>query len=611
MEKSGLINLIFCTRSTNRKLYVFLVVLFLTAGMMAQDPNKIDQLVSGKQQRMEWWKEARFGMFIHWGLYADLGGMWEGEHIDGLGEWIMYNAKIPVENYRPLAERFNPYYFNAESWVKLAVDAGMKYIIITAKHCDGFAMYDSDVSDYNIYDGTPFKRDPLRELKDACDRYGIKLGFYYSQNWDWNEPDALGLDNDWDFPDRDSKDPDVYYREKCFPQVKELVEQYDPAVMWFDVPWDITRDQSLQLLEIIRSEDSSVIVNDRISHEHLENRLEMGDYLTPEQVIPDTIRENFEVCMTLNDTWGYKRCDHNWKSSGKIIRNLIHTVSRGGNYLLNIGPDGKGRIPAESVSLLQFAGTWLKDHGESIYGCNASPIGAGFYYDARCTSRPGKLYIHLFELAVGNRLLLEHLQMNITDIHILGDEEKTSLSFQYNNSGDLMVDFDPESLPGRVSIDPVTTLVISYNGDIDYINTPDIVDPVHESVFRPSGATFSGNCMYGLNDRWDRYRGYEMIEWNNNGTMTWEYRSLQQGDYEVMLKYGSDSAGLGSIIDIAIGGQSIRHRTKTTNSRYQPEVFHGGVVSLDKEAGKIVISTDYQGEDASVVNLSELRFVPL
>ena len=319
---------------------------------------------------MAWWREARFGMFIHWGLYAVPAGEYDGKKIHGLGEWIMYDAKIPVAKYENYAKQFNPVKFNAEQWVAVAKAAGMKYLVITAKHCDGFAMYPSKASKYNIMDATPFNRDPMAELAKACAAQGIRLCFYYSHCWDWHEPNAPGLINSWDFGPIEKRNVSVYFRQKSLPQVEELVAQYKPALMWFDVP-DLTRKRSREFLKVIRRHVPDCIVNDRVGND-------LGDYLTPEQYIPANgyPGHDWETCMTINDTWGYKSYDNNFKSTETLLRNLIDIASKGGNYLLNVGPTAEGVIPAAEVERLKEIGRWMDVNSEAIHGTTASPFRA-------------------------------------------------------------------------------------------------------------------------------------------------------------------------------------------------------------------------------------------
>ncbi|HBE43052.1 MAG TPA: alpha-L-fucosidase, partial [Bacteroidales bacterium] len=312
--------------------------------------EEIEKYTAAKEERLRWMKEARFGLFIHWGVYSLTSDEWKGQRYDGESCFVMEQAKIPYYEYlEKVARPFNPVRFDADKWVQTAKNAGMKYIVITAKHVDGFAMYGSKVSPLNIVDGTAFKKDPILQLRKACDKYGIKLGFYYSQHWDWLHPHALAQmgkdnykDNFWEWPDRSKKVPDIYYREKSYKQVEELVKNYNPAIMWFDVPGSISQEQSFNLLKIVRTNKPDCIINNRIGNN-------MGDYGTPEQTIPKIGEDFFEVCMTIPDHWGYSFFDRNYKSPQTIIRNLADIASKGGNYLLNVGPTSEGVFPTPAI----------------------------------------------------------------------------------------------------------------------------------------------------------------------------------------------------------------------------------------------------------------------
>jgi len=340
------------------------------------------------EDRMAWWREARFGMFIHWGLYSVPAGVWKGRCIPGIGEWIMHRARIPVREYEKLAKRFNPVKFNADEWVRLAKEAGMKYIVITAKHHDGFCLFDSEYTDYNIVKATPFGRDVLKELSEACKKEGVKLGFYYSQTLDWHHPDGMG--NDWDY-DPGKKSFVKYLREYVEPQVEELLTKYAPvALLWFDIGTP-TPELARELVELVRRVSPETLISGRIGH-GLGDFREMGDNRVPDH----RVEGDWEVPMTLNDTWGFKSYDHNWKWPGRVIQILVDVVSKGGNLLLNVGPTAKGEIPEPAVWILRRVGKWLRENGESIYGAGMSPI--DFPPDApyRITSKPGKLYVHVF-----------------------------------------------------------------------------------------------------------------------------------------------------------------------------------------------------------------------
>jgi len=409
--------------------------------------DSIEEIKEQHDKRMAWWREAKFGMFIHWGLYAVPAGVWKGRCIPGIGEWIMYRARIPVKEYEELAKRFNPVKFNAKEWVRIAKEAGMRYIIITAKHHDGFCMFDTKYTDYNIVKATPFGRDPLKELAEACKEEGIKLGFYYSQTLDWHHPDGLG--NDWDY-DPAKKDFTRYLREYVKPQLKELLTNYAPvAVIWFDIGTP-TPELARELKEWVRKLSPDTIISGRIGH-GLGDYREMGDNQIPDH----KIEGDWETPATLNDTWGYKSYDHNWKSPGRIIQTLVDIVSKGGNYLLNVGPTAEGEIPEPCVRILKDVGRWLKANGESIYGTTASPIETPPDAPYRCTAKPGKLYVHVLGWPWDGELRIFNVKnsMKIKRAYFLTDPNRGGLKFRWEGE-DLIVDVPEKPL------DPIDTVIV-------------------------------------------------------------------------------------------------------------------------------------------------------
>ena len=313
--------------------------------------------------RMQWWRDAKFGLFIHWGAYAVPAGRYRGETVSGVAEWIMYTAGIPVPEYEQYVRRFNPVDFDARAWARLAKAAGMEYMVITSKHHDGFSLWDSGTSTYDIIDAAPFGRDILRELKEACDAEGIRLGFYHSI-MDWHHPLAGGET----FPQY----RDTYMK----PQIQELVEGYDPAILWFDGEWieEWSEPQGKDLYQYVRSLKPDILINNRVGkgRQGMQGMNREGEYVgdfgTPEQEVLDygSAELDWESCMTMNNSWGYKVDDDNWKSATTLIHTLVDIAAKGGNYLLNVGPDARGRIPAPSVERLQAVGEWMDINGEAI-----------------------------------------------------------------------------------------------------------------------------------------------------------------------------------------------------------------------------------------------------
>jgi alpha-L-fucosidase len=416
------------------------VALALTCACLASAQPGAKPLPAPKSQdeKMQWFREAKFGLFIHWGLYAVPAGEWKGQFVPGIGEWIMNRAKIPVGEYEQLAGQFNPIKFNAEEWVKVAEDAGMKYLVITSKHHDGFAMYASQVSKYNVSDATPWHHDPLKDLAEACARHHIRFGFYYSQSQDWHEPNGAG--NTWDFGPDDKKDYDQYLRGKAEPQVKELLTKYGPiCLIWFDTARMMTGDRGTRFIDIVHGTQPACLIDGRLGAPG--DYRSMGDNAIPNQVV----KEDWEVPATTNDTWGFKTADTNWKTPEDLTFKLVDIVSKGGNYLLNVGPTSEGIIPQAAQDNLRAVGKWLKVNGEAIYGAGPTPFGTELGQvdptappdkkgnpafkitkEWRCTTKPGKLYIHLFKWP-GASFELDGVKGTANKAYMLADKKSLKM----------------------------------------------------------------------------------------------------------------------------------------------------------------------------------------
>ena len=547
---------------------------------------------------MEWWREARFGMFVHWGLYAVPAGEWNGKEIPGISEWIMLRAKIPVAEYEKLAEQFNPKKFDAEEWVRLAKLAGMKYIVITSKHHDGFAMFHSAASHYNIVDATPFGRDPLKELAEACKKHGIRLGFYYSQAQDWHEPGGTyaGIDRGEPHWDSNLKRDSLmnYINSKALPQVKEILENYGGLdILWWDTPVGMT-EEAAQVLQNEVNKYPGILTNNRLY------RPWPGDFSTPEQHIPPTgLDYDWEVCMTMNTSWGYKWYDNNWKSTETLIRMLVDIASKGGNFLLNVGPTAEGLIPDSSVVRLKEMGIWMQKNGESIYGTSASPFFKLPW--GRCTqkieNRKTTFYFHVFNWPKDGILRVPGLKTRVKDVFLLANpKQKFAWKFE---DGDLIINAP------SVIFDPVNTVVaVKTTGKVEITSNMPALQ--NGSILLPADFADIHNPGYGTHAILEGTGAESVIKnWTDARTrIEWMF-AAEPGKYRMeALINASDPCR----INVNIGNKNLESDIPGTNQKF--EIVTLGEIEITESGNQIIVMNPVQ-ENWSQIEIMYAELIKL
>jgi len=483
-----------------------------------------DETPAQRDARMKWWREARFGMFIHWGVYAVPAGTWNGKQIPGIGEWIMNRGKIPMADYQAFAKQFNPIKYNADEWVQTAKEAGMKYIVITSKHHDGFTLYPSAASKWNIVDATPYGKDLLAPLAAACRKHGLKLGFYYSQAQDWNNGGSAA-GGKWDKAQERSMDE--YIDKVAVPQVKEILSNYGefPSVIWWDTPTDMNKERAEKLIALLKAKPG-IIHNNRLGGGF------KGDTETPEQFIPATgyPGRDWETCMTLNDTWGYKSYDDKWKSTETLIKNLCDIASKGGNYLLNVGPTAEGEIPAPSVERLKAVGQWMRVNGSAIYATSASPFRKLPW--GRCTKvvegDVTTLNLFVFDWPKDGRLLVPGLKNPVEKAWLLAS--KQDLACESKDEGVTIA--VPQAAP-----DPTASVVVlRVKGEV--VTPPLVVTADEKGVVAllAEEATLKGELKTESSGHRSNI-GYWL---NPDDNASWNVKAT--GKFKITLEAGSQSA---------------------------------------------------------------------
>lgn len=460
-----------------------------------------------------WWTDARFGMFIHWGLYAAL----------AKGEWVMYADKIPVREYEKLAGDFNPQQFDAASWVQLAKDAGMKYIVITAKHHDGFAMFHSKADPFNIVDATPFGRDPLKELAEACREAGIVLCFYYSHVIDWHHPHSLHKEhnNTWDYKLAEKHFPE-YWEGKAKPQLKELLTSYGPVgLLWFDTAGGLSEADSRDIVAFVKGLQPDCLINSRVSH-----FIGMGDYVSKgdnEIGMSGEDQRPWETPMTLNQSWGYTDRDQVWKSAEAVIKKLVNVIGKGGNLLLNVGPTPEGTIPELSAERLREVGEWTRRNSDAIYGTEGSPFPAELEFGA-VTTRPGRVYVHVHnDKWPADGLVMHGIRGEVSRIYCLADPQKIELAFRQSIDEGLDLHVLKVELPTEPADEHVTVIALEMAGEPDFDRTLTQIDGGRLQLDVPQASVT-------LVREEDESAGVPALR-----QAEWTFKLVQPGTYELML----------------------------------------------------------------------------
>lgn len=581
----------------------FVLTVFETQAQITEMwTSKIDE--QKEHPDIKWFQDAKFGLFVHWGLYAQHAGEWDGKRYYGISEWVMNRGKIPVKDYATLAKEFNPSKFDAQEWVKMVNDAGIKYIVITAKHHEGFAMFDSKVSDFNIMN-TPFKRDPLKELASACEKEDVKLGFYYSQFLDWHEPNGGG--NNWDFNEK-NKDYKAYYKRKSIPQIKELLSNYGKlGLIWFDMAGGLSKEETQALIDEARKIQPTCLLSSRVG-QGLGDFRDFGDGEVPSTVV----KGPWEAIFTHNDSWGYSKFDQNFKTPTEIIHLLIDVVSKGGNLMLNVGPKADGTIPEESVKCLKKVGAWLKKNGEAIYGTTYGPVAPQPW--GATTLKPGKLFLHVTECPKNHELFVPGVDAKVKKVSLLA----TKKTLTWKQDQQVLKITLPSPMPDELN----TVVVVEYKGQISdsYDDAPVVVSTQYKECSldvikaKPLGNTVLKPITHSL------YFG----DWKHTTCATqmksaadaieFNVQFTEPGDYKVILEYScpledSKQEGL-----LQVGDQNFYFETLGTGSydTWRPLLFIQQSVAMItvSEAGLKTIKVAPLNECKELFKLSRIIVKP-
>ncbi len=543
--------------------------------------------------------EGNFGMFIHWGLYSKLGGVWKDKTYYGIGEWIMNPrvADIPPKEYMKIANDFDPQNFDAKKIARLAKDAGMKYIIITSKHHEGFAMFNSKVSDFNIVDATPFGRDPMKELSDACHELGLGFGFYYSHNQDWTSPGATGgPKTDEEGNEASFKD---YFQNKCKPQVREICTNYgDIDFIWFDTPGDMKKEYVVELANMVRELQPNAMMCSRVGYG-------MGDYSSngDMEVPTKNIEGLWETCDTNNDSWSYAWYDNNFKSPKEILKRLIATVGRGGTYLFNVGPGPDGAIPEIGRNFLMDAGKWIEKYPQVIYDAGSSPWQHALPW-GDVTTKGNSLFLSVFDWPQDGQLYLPGLETKIKSAALLSENGSKEISFTKKN------DWTIFELPFSPSDSPVSVLEVNLESSVENVKVDTTlgVYPNIESLLRVEFAEVNAAVEEEISwmEKFGEWKHVNQVsEWDTDGKVTWTVNVHEPGYYYLDLNYkGKDRLVWKTMTD---EGFLVQNQQAATG-KYQ--YYNMGIVEF-KTAGKHTVTVSLVEGDPKTSSLKAVLIQPI
>nr|WEV90146.1 alpha-fucosidase [Pseudoalteromonas sp.] len=586
--------------------------------------SAIDKAKHANAERGEWFAQDKYSMFIHWGLFSIPAGEWQGKTYYGISEWLMSGrvADIPKQEYKELAKQFNPTEFDAKAIVQLAVDAGMKNIVITAKHHEGFAMYHSKSSTYDIEDASPYKRDPLKELADACAEAGIGLGFYYSQMQDWYEQGSASIP--WS-SEKQEGDFTEYFERKVIPQVTELLTEYGPIrTVWFDTPGDMTKAQSQQLVDLTRSLQPQAMINSRIGN-GVGDFSTLGDHSLSQVNHPGL----WETIDTTNNSWGDAWYDKNWKSGTEILHRLISTVARGGNYMLNIGPRGNGEVPEMAAKGLRRAGQWLAHSGETIYGAKGSPWGRAQAW-GDITVKGNKLYLHVFDWPENDQIHLAGLKNEISSARLLNaqepgfiaslfDSEQSEVGYAKHDNGWTSFTLAMEKPDSLVPV-----IVVELAGE-PQVDTTIGIDPSIKTTINSVFASCDGCTKKEI--RWMQKFGdwnyaNNLLNWQDNGEGEWKVDVAEPGDYFIEVEYSADDIVDFSEWVFSFNGEILMMQALDTGERknskrqgkgktlYRYRTDEVGVVTLKQGKQSITVTPKGQVVGGGI-NLRAIHLTPI